>query len=138
MKRPRGFTLLEIFVASLLLAALLVISLSMIAATTAHRQSVVRQQVALVEAANAMERLWTLPWDELTAERAAKLALSPEAKRSLADGVLQITVAEPEGDLPGKRITVQIAWTPRSGLPAEQVRLVAWRFQPVDEAEETQ
>lgn len=137
MTRPRGFTLLEIFVASLLLAALLMISLSMIAATTAHRQSVVRQQVAMVEASNAMERLWVLPWDELTAERAATLALSPEAKRSLADGVLQIAVAEPEGDLPGKRVTVRIAWTPRSGLPTEQVRLVAWRFRPADEAEET-
>ncbi|MCL4192866.1 MAG: hypothetical protein KJZ87_14120 [Thermoguttaceae bacterium] len=137
MKRARGFTLLEIFVASLLLAALLMVSLSMIAATTAHRQSVVRQQVALVEAANAMEHLWTLPWDELTAEHAGSLALSPEAMRSLADGALQVAVAESKGDLPGKRITVRIAWTPRSGLPAEQVGLVAWRFRPVDEAEET-
>ena len=128
MLHRRGFTLLELSVAMIILAALMSLSLKWVAATGGQRREARWRQAALGEAANVMERLAGQSWEELTAQQAAKVTLSDEARQALPDGTVAAQVAQPAGDPEAKEIAVTVRWRPRAGTPETQVRLVAWKF----------
>ena len=128
MKRHRGFTLTEVVVTGVVLAAMLVVCLKLLSATAAQRRSMADRRTANREAANVMERLAARPWEELTAAGAEKIALSAAAERTLLDAELEVEVSEP-AEVPGaKRIVVAVRWRDRANQPRMTARLVAFKF----------
>ncbi len=126
----RGMTLIETLAAGALLAVLVLVSAQMFAALSVQQRATLNRQAALHEAANQLERLTVVPWDELSERAVADAQLSAEAQAALPGGELEITLAE-SSDLPeAKQISVAVRWQDATGMPAARVELVAWTFRP--------
>ncbi len=131
MSRRRGLSLLELTVATIILGTLMGLCLKWVVATDGQKREAQWRAAAMREAANTMERLAARSWEELSAEVAAKWALSEEARQSLPDGALAVQVtpaAGAAGDPESKEIAVTVRWRPRPETPEARVRLVAWKF----------
>jgi prepilin-type N-terminal cleavage/methylation domain-containing protein len=124
--RRRGFGLVELTIATLLLGLAMTIVAQTAGWLAAERRGADRRRRALQEAANLMERLSSRPWDELTPELARDQRLSEPTKAILRDGALEVAVAPEASDPKAKRIAIRIQWgDPSAGLVAP-VRLVGW------------
>jgi type II secretory pathway component PulJ len=135
MKNRRGFTVLETLVAGVLLAALLGLGAKMLQAQ-GRQQRVLRQRlVAAEELANLMERLTARPWPRLTAEAAADLQLSPEARLALPEARCDIQIIEQAKPVAGKRIAVVLHWPDHNGHSEQRVQLVAWKYRDSEAVE---
>jgi prepilin-type N-terminal cleavage/methylation domain-containing protein len=122
----RGFGLVELSIATLLLAVAMAIVVQVAGWLAAERRGAERRQRAIQEAANLMERLTSRPWDELTPDLARSQALSPATAAVLRNGVLQVAIVPEAGKPTTKRIAIRLGWgDPAGGGPAP-VRLVAW------------
>ncbi len=126
-----GFSLVEVAAAFVLLAALLAVTLQIVLMAGEHQRTAWHRRVAMLEAANQMERLAGQPWSALTPEAAATASLSPEAQ-TLPGAKLAVRIEPAEGEPRAKRITVQVRWWERPGQPEQPVRLVAWKY-PIPE-----
>ncbi len=127
MKR-RGFTLWEVMVALLVLAALTTLCLQFYAAVSDQRRQVFAQLAATQEAANLLEQVEALRWNELTTASAARLQLSAQAARTLPEGRAEVLIDEPSGNPIARRVAVAVFWRPNAGEPERKVRLVVWRY----------
>jgi prepilin-type N-terminal cleavage/methylation domain-containing protein len=127
MKRS-GFTLMETLVALLVLSTLTTVCLQFFVAAGDQRRQVYSQLTATQEAANLLEHVEALEWNELTAAGTAKVQLSAQARRTLPEARLAIRVDEPTGTPPARRVTASVLWRPQLGEPEREVRLVAWRY----------
>jgi Tfp pilus assembly protein PilV len=125
----RGFLLIEMLAAGVLLLALTALCVKYFAVTATQRRTLDQRQTALNEAANIMELLTVRPWSDLTSETLAKISLSPETQLTLSDGELKIDLADEDAKPAAKRITVTIRWQDSNGQWNQPVRLVAWRCQ---------
>ena len=87
-----------------------------------------QRQRAMLEAANVMERITAEPFDEVTAERARRLSITPAAAGSLPGAELAVEVKEerPGPDRSARRIAVRLRWKGRSGEWEAPVRLTTW------------
>jgi hypothetical protein len=119
---------LEIIVTAVLLGVLLVISLQLMAATLAHRKTVAQEELAIEEAANAMEVLSVIDWSELDGTSGTQITVSDDAGPILGNAHIDVEIGRPRGTPPSKRVAVRVVWTPRPGEPERSVRLVAWRY----------
>jgi prepilin-type N-terminal cleavage/methylation domain-containing protein len=128
MLRRRGFTILELTVAMVILGALMTLCVKWVAATGGQSREARWRQTASCEAANVMERLTAQTWDELSPQGAAKVSLSEEARRTLPGGAVAVQVTQPADEPEAKEIAVTVRWRPRSDTPEANVRLVAWKF----------
>lgn len=128
MKNRRGFTLLEMFVAGLLLVALLMVCVEMLQATSGQHRAMRERQAAVEETANVMERLMARSYAGLTSEGVADVQLSVEMRRVLPEATLEILVAPQTGPIEGKRVTVLVHWPDGADRPDQTVRLVAWKY----------
>jgi Tfp pilus assembly protein PilV len=124
----RGFTLLEVTLAGLLLVVLMAITVQMLGWVVSERRAAERRQWAIQEAANVMERLVVQPWDELTSDVEEAIDLSPQASAVLPDAELQVTVAAEPDQPDAKRLSVAVRWRPRPDQAAVQVRLTSWVY----------
>ena len=89
-------------------------------------RGVERRQWAIQEVANLMERLTAAPWDRVTPESAARLALS-EAVRAQASRARADDRRGRERRRPGeKRLAIRLRWRNRAGAWEAPVRLTAW------------
>ena len=125
----RGMTVLELLFAGALLAVLMTVCLQMLSAAAGQRRAAEDRQTAIREAANLMERLSTVAWDDLTPEAVGDVQLSDEARRALPGGELEIQLSSPAEQPEAKRIVVLLRWQDRAGRFVRPVRLVAWRYQ---------
>jgi type II secretory pathway pseudopilin PulG len=127
-QRRSGLTLIETLAAVVVLSAAVVAVAQTVAATARQRELAERRAIALQEAANVLERLQRLTYDEVTAEHVAPWRLSPEAKQRLPDGRLHVTI-QPGGEGPaGKRLSAEVDWREADGGRSRPVRLTAWRY----------
>jgi Tfp pilus assembly protein PilV len=124
----RGFTLVEATAAGVMLAAALVITAQLMTLSAAQTREVERRQLAGQQAANLLERLTATPWDELTAELAARQQLSADAQSRLPGVNLTVTVDAGDEQPASKRITVEIRWRNRAGEFTAPVSLSSWVF----------
>ena len=125
-----GSMLLDLAVAIAVTLALVALSVQLLRATANARRSHQQREQAVREAANLMERLTALEFDQLNERRAAEFDLSPATLDRLDDATLDIEI-EPAAaaDAPGgKRITLEIAWRDRAGVRVAPLRLTAWRW----------
>ncbi len=123
-RRRRGYGLLELTVATLLLAIAMTIVAQTAGWLSVERRGAERRQRALQAAANLMERLGSRPWDELTPELARSETLSAATKAVLRDGMLDVAIVPEAGDRPAKRITIRVQWGDRSAGLVAPVKLV--------------
>lgn len=123
-----GFTLLEMFVAVVVLGTLLATFLPLMQSVGYQQRLTDQRLLALREAENLLEILTPRPWNELTQEFAESQSLSDEAKSRLPQGTLDIDVTQPTEPADSKKVTVQVIWTPRPGQAAHKVQLAAWFF----------
>lgn len=122
----KGFTLIEMSVAMVLVAATAAVVVQSLAAVRDLRRRMLERELATLAAANVMERAWAIELDELTPELAAAWTVDDTVQRHLPGAEMQVEVNAPE---PGaKRIEVAISWLDKSGGRLPPVRLVAWRY----------
>ena len=119
----RGFTLIEVGVAGVLLLTTMAMTAQVLGRLAAERRAADRRREAVQEAAIVLERLAARPWAELTPESARALRLSEPARRALPGGELAVDIAEHDGL---KRIRVAVRWPGRAGGPEAPARLTAW------------
>jgi Tfp pilus assembly protein PilE len=129
-KLKRGSMLLETAVACVLLAALAGVCLKSFAAAAAQRLAIDQRQIALREAANLMEKLTVMPWDEVdkTADKPFVEAAQKLLPKELDGAELQVEVTPAEGEPAAKRLAVTIRWQDKDNQWAQPVRLTAWRY----------
>lgn len=120
--------MLECLVALGILAAAFTLGAQALGWSAAQRQTLGQRHLALQEAANCLERLRQLPWDELTDQRLAQFELSPAAREQLHEAALEITPELPAGEPAAMRLQVRVHWFGRHGSPL-RVSLVTWRYE---------
>ena len=127
-RRRRGFTVAEMLVACIVLAALLAFTGKMLLALSLQRTAAAHRACALWEASNQMERLTLEPWDALTQENLATYKLSDEAARQLPDSRLQLEVTSDERPPSSKQIVLEIHWRDAHGEYVAPMRLTSWIY----------
>jgi prepilin-type N-terminal cleavage/methylation domain-containing protein len=128
MVRRKGFSLLELVVAAIVLGTILAVVLKFYAAMVAGELAARHRETAAREAANALERLWQAPYEQLTAEKVRQSRLGEEVREGLPGGELAVEISEPDKEPGAKRIVVEVRWRERPNAPPAPVRLVAWRY----------
>ncbi len=121
--RRQGVTITETIVACTLLASLMAVFVPTVVSNQRIQRGMWRRQIAHDELANQLERLQSLPFDQLPAAVDA-LALSARAIESLPDAQLTGEISEQEE---GLRLTVQLDWN-SPGQRTRPIRLVTWVY----------
>ncbi len=121
---------MEVLVASGVLAVVATIAIGMFSLTATARRSSDRREIALQEAANAVERASAIPFTELTADRLAQIKLSPAVAELLNGARLSLAVEPADDELPARHVTVDVSWISASGASEPPVRLDFWAFAP--------
>ncbi len=124
----RGFSLIELVTATVMLAVLIVVSVRMLAATAAGDRAAWQRQAAWQEAANLMERIDAIPWDQVDQTHLDQLALPERLRQSLPGGNLQVQFETPPEKPDVKQITVTISWGGTDTKPPKKARLSMWKY----------
>ena len=133
MIRPRGTTLLEILVASVLVAALTTLTIQSVTAIGRQQRTAWQRTVALQVAANEMEAIAEHPWSELEPGTSTiEQAQSESTIATLPDFELTRSIELDSADPTAKRIEIAVRWTSKMGETARPVRLIAWVYQMQD------
>ena len=127
--KRRGVSLIEIAVATILLATLITISLQFLVRGRLQRGAVERREAALQAAGNAMQHLTALDWAEVTPEAAATIALDPDAAAATGGGSVKASVDAVPAEGAAKRIVVEIHIPQHGGGEQARVRLTSWVYQ---------
>jgi prepilin-type N-terminal cleavage/methylation domain-containing protein len=122
-----GYTLLETTIALAILAAAFVLVAQVLATCARQRQAAEQLLVAQLEAANAVERIAALPFDQVSAAKLGELTLSKAAQAALPEGKLTTTLDESTDGIRQKRVLAQVAWTAGVDQP-RTVTLTTWRY----------
>jgi hypothetical protein len=122
----RGFTLVELAGAMLVMAVVMALTLQLLTWVAAERRGASRRQWALREADNVLERVVARPWDELSGDRLAADDVTERIRRELPDGRLNIDVRPSPSGPETKRVRVEIRWRGPSGADEAPVRLTTW------------
>jgi hypothetical protein len=126
--RRRGSLLVEVTMAAVLLMIAMTLTVKVLGLVALERRTSERRQRALIEVANVMERISAHPFDEVTAELAGRLTLSPPARQSLPESELAVEIlgAEPGPGRSAKRIAIKLRWRGPGGEWVAPVRLTSW------------
>jgi prepilin-type N-terminal cleavage/methylation domain-containing protein len=143
MKRL-GFTLLELIASMLVLSVLTTVCLKFFAAGASQQKEQYACLAATEEAANVMEYLAATGWDDLPQQSGEKLTLSPQAKKLLPQGRIEVNVSGtlrvppsngtppasgyPVPDTLARRVVTTVFWRPMPNEPERKARVVAWRY----------
>ena len=120
---PRaGFSLIELFVAGILLAAMFSAIGSTVYWIQRAQRTTEQQQFAMLELSNLMEQVFVqaeLP----TSESLSRLSLSSSAQDLLPDATL---TSEMTGTGIDRKLTLMLTWTDAAGQTVRPTQLVAW------------
>lgn len=125
-RHRRGFGLVEMTVTAVLVVVAMGVTVQILGGVARERRSALRRELAVLEAANALERATARPWEELIPDAAPPAELSEAARASLPGAALAVGVQAVEGPVPARRVTVTVRWRDRSGQFEAPVRLVGW------------
>lgn len=127
MKRSRhGSMFLEVCVAMLLVAIAFVAISRLLTVSTQQRHTMELEHQARSIAANTMEQVMAMPWDDLTREK-LQSQRSAAKTESLPDGDVQIDVVEHTPPA-AREIQVRVQWRRPDGTSGRPAQLTAWRF----------
>lgn len=122
----RGFSLIEMMVAGVLLTTVMMIVVPAIYWVHRERRQTEHYQVALVEVENMMERIVALPFADVNQPTVDKFVLSESALRQLPDANLEINISDADQVKQMKKVQVRLGWNDDRGLKAAPVRLTSW------------
>ena len=133
--RPRrGYLILEVVTATLLLATMMFVVAGAVRLRLVTQRHALQRQLALEAANNVLER-WTADRSLLESTVAAgaiegsdpnaAAQLSDTVRAALPDAQLRVAVEDVEFGL--KRLSVEINWQLHSGQRSRAIRLVGWR-----------
>lgn len=117
----RGFTIVEAMATLAVLGATLMAVAQVSRMLGQQQRHMDEAQADLLQAGNLLERLVALPWDELTAETAQRLADEATETR------LAVTIEEAADGPPAKRIVVRTG-AESSPAPRRPVQLTTWVY----------
>ncbi|MGO8744874.1 MAG: hypothetical protein ACLQNE_02685 [Thermoguttaceae bacterium] len=120
--------MIELAAAGAILATLVAVLMPLFGAISGQRQSLRVRQAAAQEAANVMERLASLSWEDLTIRETDAAQLSEEAQQALPAGQLKVKMIRPTGKPEAKQLAVEIRWQADPSRSLQTVRLVAWKY----------
>lgn len=125
----KGFSLFELTIAAILLAAVMVTAIPSLAWIVRTRQGAEREQVALLEVDNLMERITSRDWEEITPEALAAIPLPDRVARQFPEAKVTIDLA-PASDPPdAKRVSIELSWGESiAGTRSPPIRLTAWVY----------
>jgi Tfp pilus assembly protein PilV len=129
INRRRGSLLIEVTMATVILIIIMSVALKVVGFAAHERLAAERRERARFEAANVMEKMAALPFDEITPERAGRIVLSDTSRQRLPGCELTVqvsTVASAAQASPAKRIAVKLRWRGQSGEWESPVRLTSW------------
>ena len=119
---------MECIAAGAILAVLLVVCTQALSRTVIQQRAIGNRRGALQTAANAMERVHSLAWDELTSANTQRIARQVSQQDMIRGGRVEITVEESEAGPSGKRIRVAVFWREMGEDRDRSRQLTAWRY----------
>ena len=126
--RRGGFTLIEVVATTVMLGALMSMTVPLLHAVNAQRRHAAARQFAVQETANMMERFSARDWNDITPATAAKVELSETGKAMLRDASLTITVAPISAQPTSKRVHIELRWKNREGDFVVPVKLTTFVY----------
>jgi len=132
MKRP-GFTLIEVSAAIALLAACAVAFVYLVILTASERTAERTRQMAVDQVQNILERLATVPPEQLAAGDFDKSAAESLIARSLPDGKIVFDAKQIEPD--GIVFIITVSWSDGENRPRREVAM--FRLLPLEAPKET-
>ena len=135
VRRPavrRGVTMLELLAAIALFSAVALLVVPLLARVAAVRDEAADHETALLEAGNAMERLAAqsagreLTQADLDAQRLSTAAANLTAPE------LKLTLSEPVGSPPARRLTVAVSWENAAGQRGAPVTVTRYVYRAGD------
>jgi type II secretory pathway component PulJ len=126
--RRRGFTMLEITAATVMLATAMTLTVQLLDVVAAGRRAAERRLCAVQEVANLMERVAARPWEEVTPESLKEVSLSSRTLQALPGAELTATVDDASATRGEKEIGLRLRWRDRAGTWTAPVRLTAWIY----------
>jgi uncharacterized protein (DUF58 family) len=124
----RGVIMVEVIVGCALVAVLLALCVQLLSVTALERRGVERRAIALEQAANLIERVSAMPFEQITPQRLGEIKLAEEVEAILPKAAVTWSVADEPGDVPAKRVRVEIAWTGLGGRAESPARLTYWAY----------
>lgn len=131
--RSRGFTIVELIAALILLGVVFTTSISMLIVVARERRGAEQRQFARQHAANLLERHSARGWSELAPGMQTLAPASTELQSLLPDLDQRVEVTELKQEFNSKLLTVTIRWRNLHGQPVAPVQLSAWVY-PLGEA----
>lgn len=129
MSRNRsGFILIELGAAVIVITAVFALTLQCVHFAQEMRRASHQHEVALAEANNVVEQIYTWQYDELTDERLSQISISDQAATALPKSQLKVMLDDLDNTSRGSRVTVDVQWSGGAGRPPRSVRITAWRF----------
>lgn len=123
--QPRGITLLELIVSTILLGTVMLIAVPTLAWIGSEERQAEDREDALFEVSNVMEQITARPWDEISPARLQHVQPSEHLARQLSAARLSVSVVEEDNS---KRIIAELSWNERTGRPAAPVRITSWVY----------
>ena len=125
-RRRNGFTVVELIATASVFAALALLTLPMLQMSARQQREAARQQLALLELGNIMERIAaSAAAGELTPEMVQAQQLSASAADQLPGAELKVNFEPASAEQSAARITLEIAWT-NGEKRSRPVQLRAW------------
>jgi Tfp pilus assembly protein PilE len=126
--RRYGTTVLELVAAGSILSVLLVVCSQMLSRTAVQQQAISNRRAAIQMTANAMERISTLPWEELDEAAAETIATTVVSQKMLRNARLKVSIEELDETLRQKKIRITATWKEDSDEVERKQQLTAWRY----------
>ena len=131
----RGFTLVELTSAMILLGVVFTVSISILAAVARERRSAEQRQFALQHATNLLERITGIGWSKLSPGTQKTDPLPAELQALLPNFEQHVEVTTLPEELNSKLVSVSVSWKNREGQVIAPVHLSAWVY-PLGEVPE--
>jgi hypothetical protein len=121
-------TVFELLVALFVMTTALVALVQLLAVTAGQRRLLEQRRIALQEVANQAERMASVPWDEITAEKLASWEPSANLQAALPQAKCTAEILDEDGPPAARRIRLSVTWPNAAGQMVDPVSLATWRF----------
>ncbi len=122
----------EVLATMAILSAVLMYSMQLMYVIFRQGRTVEAQRMAWLEAGNLMEYVMARPWEDMQPGALASLTLSDACRQALPGAILRVDVRPDDLDPTVLRISIEIQWPDDASRLAAPVRLVAWRYPPLE------
>ncbi len=124
--RRRGFTFIEVAVATAMLAVLLAMVGQLVVLVARHARVAEEHATALQIVENCVEEITNLPWDRINETRIASMKFPQSVRERWPQAMLTGSVDSTSDPVEAKRVSLSLALHSDSRAPS--VRLTTWVY----------